>query len=159
MRDLWLKRRTWGRSDPLWAASPKSTIFSKQKHDLGHILGRGADIAKMALQGVWESSLSRTCATECSLYRNCAPEPRILGGQVQFQRACENDGVALLCHAGMHFSGTPKSHMPGHAGLLLTHADLEELQVDSPGGARIFSGVVVLKRIPIHDTEFANCVL
>ena len=117
-------------------------------------------MAKLALRGVSESSFSRTCAVECNLYRNCAPEPRILGGNtVQFQRACENDGVALLCHAGMHFSDTPKSHMSGHVGLLLTDADLEKLQVDSPGGARIFSGVVVLKRIPIHDTEFANCVL
>ena len=123
-------------------------------------MGRGANIAKMALQGVWESSFSRTCATECSLYRNCAPEPRILGGNsTQFQRVCENDGVALLCHASMHFSDTPKSHMSGRAGLLLTDADLEELQVDSPGGARIFSGVVVLKRVPIDGTEFAECVL
>jgi len=57
------------------------------------------------------------------------------------------------------FSDTPKSHMSGHAGLLLTHADLEELQVDSPGGARIFSGVMVLKRTPIDGTEFVECVL
>ena len=49
--------------------------------------------------------------------------------------------------------------MSGHAGLLLTHADLEELQVDSPGGARIFSGVMVLKRTPIDGTEFVECVL
>ena len=74
MRDLWLKNRIWGRSGPLWAARLKSSISSKQKYDLGHVLGPGASKAKSAPKGYSGPSLYRTCVTEDTFYRPCALE-------------------------------------------------------------------------------------
>ena len=52
----------------------KVPIPLRKKHDLGHVLGRGAEMVKLFPKGGSGSSLYRTLVAEVTFHRPCAPE-------------------------------------------------------------------------------------
>ena len=84
--------------------APKVPIPLSKKHHLGHVLGRGAEMAKLSPNGGSGSSLYRTLVAEVTFHRPCAPEECACGAlwlsQNSFARTCVVNTI-LACTLGL----------------------------------------------------------